>query len=767
MNCVTLKTFKHFNMNKCGSLWKYLRICRSETVEIQKVATFDFKKKIFTAVLLLPFSFVLHAKETIYEKLIGELNKYAVIYDSYNNTNYPILSGNASIGGLMDPLGRGIYNIEVNDLYLNEEGRVFGPGMMLDIMQFSGYRPESCRQEYSLENGILTTDAVYSDGEYHSEMFFSQDEKDVMVYRLTNKGKKKLTCNIDIGKYALTVVRHTGKSIYGMSREGSFSCLHYFLRSNIPLNMPAISDSKDIFVTIPPERTLEIVLSLKVTAEHLPAPADPNFAPVQDLKRNHIAKWQKLWQSLGVVILPDGDYARTFYRSLHWLQCVAGSSSNLPGECQFGMISSGIASAYQFHGNVAALNVQPWKQCPFTYGAAGWSLYAYMWLGDSERAGNMISAFYRPEAMKKNVTAVYPLGFYEFTYGQPKGRYEYLSHDNPDALCFAHEMLYDRTNRTALPWDKQAHIQGFAPSMFYRYGKLYGEKTDTVYAAMKGSAEFWRTLLHYDAGRKSYTVPPLLSLTEDLFEAGLLDALVAAKWTLTQAYRLAKERNTDADLRKKWHEIAKNIRIEDRNGIYSEFNGDDGNRDGAGYQGIRGYAYLGFPTLETMKDFQAWKVNKSLDQCWIRNKKGEGMITFIANWFALTDACWGRAEEAYEKSSYCLTQLDPSGTAMCEQNGMFYYFLTSYASFAVVPVFMVLQSVGNDIKVFPAVPDAFGDIAFYQLPAIDGIRVSGEMKNGQVQHVRFEKDGQVLLETTTAKTPFTVSLVNGKLIMRK
>jgi hypothetical protein len=152
-------------------------------------------------------------------------------------------------------------------------------------------------------------------------------------------------------------------------------------------------------------------------------------------------------------------------------------------------------------------------------------------------------------------------------------------------------------------------------------------------------------------------------------------------------------------------------------------------------------------------------VNQSLNQCWIRNKKGEGMITFIANWFALTDAYWGRAEEAYEKSSYCLTQLDPSGTAMCEQNGSFYYFLTSYASFTMVPVSMVLQSVGNDIKVFPAVPKAFADIAFYQLPAINGIRVSGEMKNGQVRYVRFEKDGKILLETTGK----TVSLVNGKL----
>jgi hypothetical protein len=288
---------------------------------------------------------------------------------------------------------------------------------------------------------------------------------------------------------------------------------------------------------------------------------------------------------------------------------------------------------------------------------------------------------------------------------------------------------------------------------------MYTDKADTVYAVMRGAAEFWRTMLHYDRAQKSYFIPPLTSLTEDLFEANLLDALIAAKWTLTQAADLAEERNADAALRKQWKQIAKGIRIKDKNDVYLEFGDDDGARAGAGYQGIRGYAYLGFPTLETMKDFSAKKVNKSLDQCWLRNKKGEGMITFVANWFALTDAYWGRAEEAYEKSSYCLTQLDPSGTAMCEQNGSFYYFLTSYASFTMVPVSMVLQSVGDDIKVFPAVPEAFGDIAFYGLPATEGIRVSGEMKNGQVQYVRFEKDGKILLETTGGKAPVTVSLV--------
>jgi hypothetical protein len=706
---------------------------------------------------------MLHASEDIYGKLAGELGKYAVVYDKYSETNYPVLSGNTVIGGLMDPLGRGIYNIEMNDLFLGEDQRVFGPGMMLGMAQFSGRKPESYRQAYCLESGVLNTDASYVNGAYHSEMFFSQEKKDLMVYRLTNHGKNSLVCNIDLGRFELRVEHHTDKSIYAMSREGSFTCLHYYLQSNISLNMPVFPDSRDIHITVSPEETLEIVLSLKVTPEHSPLPA-PRFAVIDELRQGHIREWKNRWQSLGVIILPEGSYARTFYRSLHWLQCTAGSPDNLPGECQFGTITSNAASAYQFQGE-ARLDVQPWKQHPFTYGAAGWALYAYTWLGDRERAGNMLAAHYRPEALKKNLTSVYPVGYHEFTYGATTtGRYEYLSYDNPDAFCFAHEMMYDRTNCPAPLWDRQVHIQAFAPAMFHHYNKMYADKTDTVYSVMRGAAEFWRTLLHYDKAQKAYFIPPLTSLTEDLFEANLLDALIAAKWTLTQAADLAEERNADADLRKQWKQIAKNIRLKDKNDVYLEFGNDDGSRAGAGYQGIRGYAYLGFPTLETMKDFSARKVNKSLDQCWLRNKKGEGMITFVANWFALTDAYWGRAEEAYEKSSYCLTQLDPSGTAMSEQNGSFYYFLTSYASFTMVPVSMVLQSTGNAIKVFPAVPEAFGNIAFYGLPAINGIRVSGEMKNGQVQYVRFEKDGKVLLETT-GKTPLTVSLVNGKLVL--
>jgi hypothetical protein len=93
---------------------------------------------------------------------------------------------------------------------------------------------------------------------------------------------------------------------------------------------------------------------------------------------------------------------------------------------------------------------------------------------------------------------------------------------------------------------------------------------------------------------------------------------------------------------------------------------------------------------------------------------------------------------------------------MCEQNGSLYYFLTGYASFTMVPVSMVLQSVGDEIRVFPAVPKAFGDIEFYNLPATGGIRASGVMKSGKIQWVRLEKDEKTVLNVTEKEAPFII-----------
>ena len=705
-------------------------------------------KKTFI-IILFTATGTLFAQNTVYQKLAGELKKYAVTYDRYTGKNFPVLSGNTEMGGLTDPLGRGVYNIEINDLYLNNRDRVMGPGMMLKIASFSGLAPQSYRQVYNLETGVLTTQAEYVNAGYESTLFFSQDDKELFVFTFTNTGNSPLVCDLDLGQYRLNLVNNTNTSLYAVSDPGDFTPLHYFLKTNIPFD-GFFYGTIAPHLTVNPKQQLNIVLRLR-TSDKKRIQENEMPEDVEKLLANHTEKWKENWQSMGVIILPEGDYAKAFYRSLHWLQCTAGGEKNLPGECQFGVLTSRIAAEYQYRGEIP-LNGRAWDQNPFTYGAAGWSALAYTLFGNEAKAEKILSNMYRPEALKKNVTTMFPVGDRNFEYRVPKGVYNYLSHDNPDAICFAHELLFDRTSRGLYPYEMQIHIQGFAPAMYYQFGKLYNAKEDTVYSVLRGSAEFWTTILNYDTVRKMYSLPPVLSLTEDLFEADLLDGLLAAKWTLTQAAAMAKERNIDKNLQKKWMDIAGKIRFIDKDDIFIEFKDDDRSREGAGYMGIRAYAYLGFPTMELMPGFPAKKVNKSLDQCWLRNKKGEGMITFIANWFALTDAYWGRAEEAYEKSSYCLTQIDESGTAMCEQNKILYYFLTGYASFTLAPLSMVLQTVGNEIRVFPAVPEAFSNIEFYNLPTVDGIRVSGIMKNGKTQNVRFEKDGKILKEIRNKDT---------------
>ncbi|MDR0543357.1 MAG: hypothetical protein LBH19_14260 [Dysgonamonadaceae bacterium] len=705
-------------------------------------------KNTIITLLFLITAFSLFAENAVYQKLYAELDKYAVVYNEFNGVNFPVMSGNTEMGGLLDPLGRGVFNIEMNDLYLNCKDRITGAGMMLKIPRFSGLQPQKYKQYYDLKNGVLNTQAEYADGSYSSEMFFSQDDKEIFVLTFTNTGATPLLCDIDLGQFALNLVNHTNTTIYAVSNKDAFTPLQYFLQTNLPFEGYFYGTIAP-YLTVKPQDTLKIVLRLRCNDNSISC--KESLPDTEKLCAAHIKKWRESWESMGFIVLPEGEYARAFYRSLHWLQCAAGGERNLPGECQFGVLTSRIAAEYQFHGDVP-LNGCAWNQNPFTYGAAGWSALAYTFFGNSAKADKILSNMYRPKVLRKNVTAMFPVGDCSLEYaGKAKGLHNYLSYENPSAICFAHELLFDRASKGLFPYEMQIHIQGFAPAMYYHFVKLYDIREDTVYSVMRGAAEFWSTILNYDPARKMYSLPPVLSLTEDLFEADLLDGLLAAKWTLMQASEMAKKRNTDKDLQRKWMDIVEKIRFIDKDDIYLEFKDDNGGREGAGYQGIRAYAYLGFPTLELMRGLSAKKVNKSLDQCWLRNKKGEGMITFVANWFAITDAFWGRAEEAYEKSAYCLTQIDRSGTAMCEQNKSLYYFLTGYSSFVLAPLSMVLQTVENEIRVFPAVPKAFENIEFYNLPANGNIRVSGVMKNGKAEKICFEKDGKILKEITGSK----------------
>jgi len=677
-------------------------------------------KRIISWIGFIIISISVFSENDAYQKLFSELDRYEIVYDQYSANNFPVLSGNAEIGGLTDPLGRGVCNIEINDFYLNEEGRIAGPGFMVKPVQFAGLSPESFSQRYSLRNGTLTTSASYATGSFRSELFFSHHDSRLLVYSFENTGKEPLVCNVDLGQLDMHIRSFSDSTVELITPEGRFSTLHYSLNSNIPFrktnfpNKAFLPWSKDIFITVEAGKKLNLTLCLTVGNDDKPA-----FLPSTDiLRENNNRQWEANWRRIGFVVLPEGDFARTYYRSLHYLQCTAGGERNLPGECQFGAFSTRIANEYGMQINQNRSNITPWQQMPFTYGGAGWAALAYSAIGDKERASLMLKNFYRPQALNDNVAAMFK---------------DYLnSNNNHNGFCFAHENLYDGRNHQVPPWDKQIHIQGFAPAMYAYFHSLYGEMSDTVYSVLKGCAQFWTNILRYDSLQKSYTLPPLLSVTEDLFEAGVIDGLLAARWTLSNAASEAKKRGEDKNLAKIWQKIAENIKIKpNKTGVYPEFTGDDGSRAGAGYMGIRGYVYLGFPTISEMKKLSPKAVAKSLDECWLRNRKGEGMITFIANWFALADAYWGRGEEAYEKALYSVSRTEANTSSMCEQNASLYYFLTGYASFVMVPTAMVLQTVDGEIRTFPAVPKVFSDIEFYNLPAKGGLRVSGVMKNGR------------------------------------
>jgi len=295
-------------------------------------------------------------------------------------------------------------------------------------------------------------------------------------------------------------------------------------------------------------------------------------------------------------------------------------------------------------------------------------------------------------------------------------------------------------------------LDGFAASMFHRTARYYPDETFTrtrAWPVVRGTAEFWRHLVYWDEKQKAYVLPPLLSVSENLTEKSVLDSVLAAKYCLTTAADYARQLNCDDELAKKWRDVADKLYVPETAEHYREYLGADGTRAGGGYCGIRAMAYLGYPTCELIPAFDREKVNRTLDSAWKRNQGGSGMISFVANWFALADTYYGRGDHALGVVGRNL-QCFPEALAETDRGNP--YFLTSYASFAIVPVSMMVQSYNDRILVFPAVPKAWKNISFRNIPAEFGIRVSGKMKHGRVQWVSYSKDGKELLRLSEAKT---------------
>jgi hypothetical protein len=258
----------------------------------------------------------------------------------------------------------------------------------------------------------------------------------------------------------------------------------------------------------------------------------------------------------------------------------------------------------------------------------------------------------------------------------------------------------------------------------------------------------------------------MLSLSENIVKPSVLDAVLAAKWNLTVADSYEKKFRGISDFKI----LSANIYVPQNDSIYLEYLHDQQDRAGGGYFGIRACAYLGFPLYEQLKDIDKTKARKTLDMAWQRNNNGRGMISFVASWFALTEAYLGNGDNALDRSQNTLKLQDKTSTILYEAfayNGDSVrarfnpYFLTGYSAFTLVPPAMMLQSYDHTIFFFPAVPSSWNNISFYDLPAEDGYTVSGIYRNSNDFEIQIMKNKRMVKTLHNVKS-IDIDTLNGK-----
>jgi hypothetical protein len=644
---------------------------------------------------------------------LERLQRYAFASNKRDDKAPGFLLGNARLGGCVAASGLGIPALWGAELWQNADKRLALKGMMLSCAALDGLTPVSYQQEVALRDGLAKTTVRYAgDVGYDTELFCSMSDPSLLVIRLTPQGAIAKEWRLDI-PLAGDPEQRSPQLLAGKSALDAFTPFTWTLNSDRPLT-PAATGG--FTVQLAPAQSLTLSLRLQSGAPD-PVAAGPVPTDFAGLLARHRSAWDGLWQRCAVLALPDARIERLWYRSLYWTLSTCGNRRYLPGESMF--------------------VVPCWDMHAFSYGAAGWATQAFTAVGLPERAKAMLDWHLKPEAMRNNAQ------FYTQAFTQTAAA--------PEAMAFAHEVKNDGNHIPCGHWELQRHLDGFAAALFYRHQRFYPNQSVTpaeLYPLMKGLAEFWCGIAKRDTPEGDYLVPQMTSLTEDLIARHPIDAALAAKWCLLMAYRDAVALNRDAARRDQWREVADHLLIPQNDQRYLEYAGDLGQRPGGGYQGVRGFVYLGWPTTELIPTFDRTKALGTLEHTWERNRKGEGMIGFVANWFALADLHYGRGDHALAILKHNFLCEDVWGQGVSETPGSGnYHFTTNYSSYLLVPLAMVVQSVNSRLQVFSGVPSEWKDFAFYQVPAESGMRVSGVMRDGEVRWVSYTREGKLLRQS--------------------
>lgn len=668
--------------------------------------------------------------------------RYGFERTAIDKKSFEFLMGNGEMGGRLHFNGLGFEKLWFADYWKNPKQRQFLPGILL-TNDFDNNSLTFYKSRLDIDKALAIMDVKYETGEaYHAELLVSFANDQLISLSVHNQSEKEITFQVALPLDSFFINRiHEFTWTGTTAAKDDYNSISWAIRTSLPLH----DQGGKTTITVLPGQSLEINYGIATqydATDHLQLAVESAkaYSAFDSSFDAHVSAWKKIRKGIGSIILPDSDYAKWFYRSIYTNYATAGSKHFLAAETQF------------------AYPEEDWDMHAFTYGHGVWAALSFIQMGDSVRAKHSLNWLNQPESLKKNLKILIPdTGQLNMTYrGKKIDDAYYLDEYPADAFAFGHEQTdfgLDIPYTDDAHWDLQFHLNGFASSVFHRYAKYYNDplfEKEVVYPVVKGTGTFWKALLKSGEG-SGYILPPMLSLSENIVKPSVLDAVLAAKWNMAMADQYESKFNKNSD--HGFSQLAEQIYIPQNDSIYLEYLHDPQQREGGGYFGIRACAYLGFPLFEQIKDIDKIKARKTLDKAWKRNNNGKGMISFISNWFALTDAYLGNGDLSLAKSKNALVYEDESDTQLYEAfayqgdsvRARFNpYFLTGYSSFSLVPIAMMLQSYNETLYFFPAMPNSWRNVEFYDLPAEGGYRVSGMYRTKEDFEVVISKNNQVI-----------------------
>ncbi len=670
-----------------------------------------------------------------------DIEKYGIFREGLSN-EIGLLIGNGEMGGLVRNDGLGFDAIWLTDFWSCEAERApVGPFKLACLDRTEGL--SAFNQKLSLKEAVVSSSSIYaSGGGYKSQCFFSQSDRHLMVFRLENTSTKAqrwmLTLPNDAELLETNSVRlkcHASAS----PMELPFTSLAWVVEASLALEL--VKDNEVSF-ELEAGQSIELISALVTSFD------GPNFiemastvasstATYAALLDNHLRDWAELWKPVDIN-LPEGLYATTFYRSLYYTFCISGASRFLPGVCQF---------------------ADPgWGMIPFS-NDAGYVVPLLSSINHHGRAVAMLKEFYKPDSLRKNAR-VY-LNILE-AMGTQDGY--------NDAYSFA-QMINISGTESNFIFGRQRHLDGFIPAIFHRVSRLNPddkECAEMTYDVLKGCAIFWLRMLYRDERRDVLMILKTLDLDEKTHAVSVMSAVIACRWTLIMFARYAEERGSDFEIAARCESSLKDLYWPENAERFLSFPDDPEEQITSKYNCIRSFSTLSYPFCELVETYDRGKALRTLDFAHERNdleKVDSGVNAMTTNMYALTEACFQRADEAFRYASLSLQRLDPSGVAMGEaRTDSLFYCSTSYCTFALSTIQMLLQSYDGVIRPFPAVPKEWSNISFSKLPAEGGVLVTAEMCDGKTTKVVYEKKGRVLLEMEDA-SPVRVRIENEEITL--